>query len=162
MRSLEFRQYYSYAMSTSRSKHHTVASAKKGDFFLKREKKGRCFFVDGSKTVCTKIPRFTKKYITSTYMQIVYKCLLQNQELCTRTSNYRKYKASVFLQHFVSSFVQQLVDNFVNSIIGNFDFIERLLDRWVSFRIIWLEGGESSTALKHKYLLVPKLKNLRS
>jgi hypothetical protein len=31
-------------MSTARSKCHTVASAKKGDFFLKREKKGMCFF----------------------------------------------------------------------------------------------------------------------
>jgi hypothetical protein len=44
MRSLDFRQYYSYAMSTARSKHHTIALTKKGDFFLKREKKGRCFF----------------------------------------------------------------------------------------------------------------------
>jgi hypothetical protein len=26
-----------------RIKHHTVASAKKGNFFLKHEKKGRCF-----------------------------------------------------------------------------------------------------------------------
>jgi hypothetical protein len=75
----------------------TVASAKKGDFFLKHEKKGRCFFATDSKVVCTKVPRFTKKYITSTYMQIIYKCFLQNQESCTRTINYQKYKASVFL-----------------------------------------------------------------
>jgi hypothetical protein len=59
-------------------KNHTVALAKKGDFFLKREKKGMYFFATGLKTVCTKVPRFTKKYITSTYMQIVYKCFLQN------------------------------------------------------------------------------------
>jgi hypothetical protein len=83
--------------STARIKHHTVASAKKGDFFLKHEKKGRCFFATGSKMVCTKVPRFTKEYITSIYMQIVYKCFLQNQELYTKTSNYRKYKASVLL-----------------------------------------------------------------
>jgi hypothetical protein len=36
-------QYFSYAMSTIRSKHHTVASAKKGDFFLKCEKKEGVF-----------------------------------------------------------------------------------------------------------------------
>jgi hypothetical protein len=70
---------------------------KKGDFFLKREKKGRCFFTAGSKTVCTKVPHFTKKYITSIYMQIVHKCFLQNQELYTKTLNYQKYKASVLL-----------------------------------------------------------------
>jgi hypothetical protein len=28
-------------------KNYTVALAKKGDFFLKREKKGRCFFAAG-------------------------------------------------------------------------------------------------------------------
>jgi hypothetical protein len=84
-------------MSTTRIKHHTIASAKKGDFFLKHEKKGRCFFTASSKTVCTKVPRFTKKYITSIYMQIVYKCFLQRQELYTKTINYRKYKASALL-----------------------------------------------------------------
>jgi hypothetical protein len=78
MWSLCFRQYHSYAMSTPRIQHHTVASAKKGDFFLKREKKGRCFFAAGSKMVCTKVPPFINKYITSIYIQIVYKCFLQN------------------------------------------------------------------------------------
>jgi hypothetical protein len=38
-----------------------------------------------------------KKYITSIYMQIVYKCFLQNQELYTKVLSYRKYKASVLL-----------------------------------------------------------------
>ena len=93
IRSFRFRQCYFYATSIARIKYHTVASAKKGDFFLKREKKGRCFFAAGSKTVCTKVPRITKKYITSTYMQIVYKCFLQNQELNTKTLSYRKHKA---------------------------------------------------------------------
>jgi hypothetical protein len=51
-------------MSAPRIKHHTVASTKKGDFFLKHEKKGRCFFATGSETVCTKVPHFIKKYIT--------------------------------------------------------------------------------------------------
>jgi hypothetical protein len=40
---------------------------KEGGFlslFMKREKKGRCFFTYGSKTVCTKISRITKKHIT--------------------------------------------------------------------------------------------------
>jgi hypothetical protein len=76
-----------------------------------------------------------------------HKCFLQNQESCTRTLNYQKYKASVFLKDFVGSFVQQLVDSFVNSIISNLDYIERHLDRWVSFRIIWL-GGRNLSCIK--------------
>jgi hypothetical protein len=78
-------------------KNYIVASAKKGGFFLKREKKGRCFFVDDSKTVCTKVSRITKKYITSTYMQIVDNCFLQKQKLRTRTLNYQIYINSVFV-----------------------------------------------------------------
>jgi hypothetical protein len=77
-------------------KNYTVASAKKGDFFLKREKKGRCFFAAGSKTVCTKVSRITKVYITSTYMQIVDNCFLQKQKLHTRTLNYQIHTTSVF------------------------------------------------------------------
>jgi hypothetical protein len=77
-------------------KNNTVASIKKGDFFLKCEKKGRCFFAVGSKMVCMKVPRITKKYITSTYMQIVDNCFLQNQKLRTRTLNYQIYTTSVF------------------------------------------------------------------
>jgi hypothetical protein len=38
---------------------------KKGIFFMKREKKGRCFFAFSSKIVRTIISRYTKKYITS-------------------------------------------------------------------------------------------------
>jgi hypothetical protein len=57
-------------------KNYTVASAKKEDFFLKHEKKGRCFFAAGSKTVCTKVSSITKKYITSAYMQVVDNCFL--------------------------------------------------------------------------------------
>jgi hypothetical protein len=48
-------------------------------FFMKREKKGRCFFACGSKTVRTKISRLTKKYITSLNIQINDKCFLQKQ-----------------------------------------------------------------------------------
>jgi hypothetical protein len=54
------------------SKHHTIASTKKGDFFPKREKMGRCFFAAGSKTVCTKVPRFTKEIY---YINIHANCL---------------------------------------------------------------------------------------
>jgi hypothetical protein len=77
-------------------KNYTVDSAKKGDLFLKREKKGRCFFAAGSKTVCTKVPRITNKYITLAYMQIVDNCFLQKQKLCTRTLNYEIYTTLVF------------------------------------------------------------------
>jgi hypothetical protein len=36
-------------------------------FFMKHEKKGRCFFAKGSKMVCTQISCITKKYITLKY-----------------------------------------------------------------------------------------------
>jgi hypothetical protein len=47
-------------------------------FFVKHQKKEMCFFAIGSKTVCTEVSCITKKYITSIYIQIVYKCFLQN------------------------------------------------------------------------------------
>jgi hypothetical protein len=37
-------------------------------FFTKHEKKERCFFAEGSKTVCVQISRIVKKYITKIYM----------------------------------------------------------------------------------------------
>jgi hypothetical protein len=46
-------------------------------FFMKREKKGRCFFACGSKTVCMKVSHLTKKYITSLNIQIIGNCFLQ-------------------------------------------------------------------------------------
>jgi hypothetical protein len=48
-------------------------------FFMKCEKKGRCFFACGSKTVRMKLSRLTKKYITSLNIQIVGICFLQKQ-----------------------------------------------------------------------------------
>jgi hypothetical protein len=42
-----------------------AASAKKGFFFMKHEKKERCFFAFGSKTVRMTISRYTNKYIIS-------------------------------------------------------------------------------------------------
>jgi hypothetical protein len=82
-------------MQRLRQELHTRFGKERG-FLSKREKKERCFFAAGSKTVCTKVSRITKKYITSIYIQIVHKCFLQNQEPCTRTLNYKKYTASVF------------------------------------------------------------------
>jgi hypothetical protein len=55
---------------------------KEGGFlslFMKREKKGRCFFACGSKRVCTKISHVTKKYITSLNIHIVDNCFLQKE-----------------------------------------------------------------------------------
>jgi hypothetical protein len=37
-------------------------------FFTKHEKKERCFFAEGSKTVCVQILRIVKKYIIEIYM----------------------------------------------------------------------------------------------
>jgi hypothetical protein len=38
-------------------------------FFAKHEKKGKCFFANGSKMVRTKVSCITKKYITLIYIQ---------------------------------------------------------------------------------------------
>jgi hypothetical protein len=95
MRSLCFRQNYSYVMSTPRIKHHTIDSVKKGDFFLHRGKKGRCFFATGSKMVCTKVPHSIKKYITSLHQytyKLFTKCFLQNLESFPSAFNQQKYK----------------------------------------------------------------------
>jgi hypothetical protein len=54
-------------------------------FFVKHEKKGRCFFASGSKTICTKVSCITKKYITLIHMQIVDTRFLQRRKLCTKT-----------------------------------------------------------------------------
>jgi hypothetical protein len=45
-------------------------------FFAKHEKKGRCFFAKGLKTVCTKVSCITKRYITLMYIQIFDVCFL--------------------------------------------------------------------------------------
>jgi hypothetical protein len=37
---------------------------------MKHEKKGRCFFAEGSKMVCMQISCITKKYITLKYTNI--------------------------------------------------------------------------------------------
>jgi hypothetical protein len=44
--------------------------------FAKHEKKGRCFFAEGLKMVCTQISCITKKYITLVYIQIFDVCLV--------------------------------------------------------------------------------------
>jgi hypothetical protein len=48
-------------------------------FFMKREKKGRCFFACDSKTVRMKVLRSTNKYITSLNIHIVDNCFLQKK-----------------------------------------------------------------------------------
>jgi hypothetical protein len=47
-----------------------------------------------------------------------------------------KIQSSVFPKDFVGNFVQKPVDSFVNSVISNFNYIQRLFDGWVSFRVI--------------------------
>jgi hypothetical protein len=101
-----------------------VLAKKRNSFFVKREKKGRCFFASGSKTVCTKVSRITKKYITLIHIQIFDNCFLQKQKLCTKTLNSQVYTTLVFFQDFVGSFVQQLVDSFVNGLVSNPNHIE--------------------------------------
>jgi hypothetical protein len=74
-------------------------------FFMKREKKGRCFFACGSKTVRTKISRLTKKYITSLNIQIVHNCFLQKEAAYKNSKSLNRQALVIFFQNFVSSFV---------------------------------------------------------
>jgi hypothetical protein len=55
----------------------------KGFFFTKHEKKGRCFFVEGSKMVCAQISCIAKKYITLIYMFdncFIHKCYIVSSQ----------------------------------------------------------------------------------
>jgi hypothetical protein len=63
----------SYARYTTKIfESNNAASAERGFFFMKREKKGRCFFAFGSKMVRTKVSRSTKKYITSWDIELAF------------------------------------------------------------------------------------------
>jgi hypothetical protein len=50
-----------------RQRYYTIVVLHKGSFFTKHEKKGRCFFAEGSKMVWTQISCIAKKYITLIY-----------------------------------------------------------------------------------------------
>jgi hypothetical protein len=65
---------------------------------MKREKKGRCFFVCGSKTVCTKISRSIKKYITSSdiYIYIVDNCFLHKRTTHKNSTSVFIYKVYAY------------------------------------------------------------------
>lgn len=62
-------------------------------FFMKHEKKGRCFFARGSKTVCTKVSCITKIYITLTHIQILDVWFLQKTKAINKhyTLKYTKF-----------------------------------------------------------------------
>jgi hypothetical protein len=49
-------------------------------FFVKHEKKGRCFFANNSKMVRMKVSCITKKYITLIYIQKLDVWFLQKME----------------------------------------------------------------------------------
>jgi hypothetical protein len=90
---LHQKYYYTIAMT----RYSVLSRQRRGIyFFVKREKKGRCCFTSCSKTVCTKVSRITKKYITLIHIQIFDNCFLQKLKLCTKTLNFQIYKASVF------------------------------------------------------------------
>jgi hypothetical protein len=53
-------------------------------FFMKREKKGKCFFAYGSKTVHTEVLDLTKKYVTSLNIRIIGNGSLQKRNYMQR------------------------------------------------------------------------------
>jgi hypothetical protein len=79
IRGLYLWQRYSYATSTTRPSKLLQQRRRISFFFMKREKKGRCFFTCSSKMVRSKISWLTKKYITSLTIQIVDNCFLQKE-----------------------------------------------------------------------------------
>jgi hypothetical protein len=123
---------------------------------MKHEKKGRCFFASGSKTVCMKVSCITKKYITLIHMQIVDTWFLQRQKLCTKTklSNIQIFNLLSTLFRWLHFAV---VDSYVNNFIDNFNHLERFLQGRVGFWVVWLRWGRKFRCII-KYVLVLKLK----
>jgi hypothetical protein len=84
---LYLQQWYSYATFTARSLESLQQRRGFLSFFMKREKKGRCFFAYGSKMARTNVSCLTKKYITSLNIQIIGNCFLQKTKLRTKILN---------------------------------------------------------------------------
>jgi hypothetical protein len=61
------RKLRSYQEIFCRQQYHTLLCYRRALSFTKHEKKGRCFFAEGSKMVCTQISCTAKKYITLIY-----------------------------------------------------------------------------------------------
>jgi hypothetical protein len=73
--------------------------------FTKHEKKGRCFFTEGSKTVCVQISCIVKRYITIIYMS----------HQLFHTSNITKYSYNKVTRYYHNSllFSKDLFCSFV-------------------------------------------------
>jgi hypothetical protein len=67
-------------------------------FFTKHEKKGRCFFAEGSKMVCVQISRIVKKYITVIYMS----------HQLFHTSNVAKYSYNIVTKYYYNKVYSSL------------------------------------------------------
>jgi hypothetical protein len=66
-------------------------------FFVKHEKKGRCFFAKGSKMVRTKVSCIEKRYITLMYIQILDVCFLHKMTSIHKHYIFQAYKNQIFL-----------------------------------------------------------------
>jgi hypothetical protein len=65
--------------------------------FAKHEKKGRCFFAKGSKTVRTQISCITKRYITLMYIQVLHVCFVHMAATIHNHYIFQAYKNLIFL-----------------------------------------------------------------
>jgi hypothetical protein len=162
IRSLRFRQCYSYATSTTRIKYHTVASAKKGDFFLKREKKGRCFSPPAQKRYVRRFHASQRnilhQHTCKLFISVYYKTrsYVQGHQTIENTklqSSFRTLSVASFSNLSTASSIASLAILIISS---------ASLTNGSASGLYGSGGGASSAALKHKYLLVPKQKNLRS
>jgi hypothetical protein len=115
------------------------------------------FFASGSKTVCTKVSHVTKKYITLIYMQIVDNCFFTKTKATYKDttlkyaqlqSSFRTLSATSFSGLSIASSMASLAI----LIISSAPFTDGSVSGSYDSR-----GGESSAALKYKYLLVTKL-----
>ena len=119
-----------------RQQYHATVVLQKGFFFTKHEKKGMCFFAEGSKWYVRKFHASQKIYYTNIHIDI--QCLT-----CTNITSHKCYisqlhKSLVFHQNFLSSFIQKFVDSFVNSFFSNSYSFQCRLHCWISFGIIGL------------------------
>jgi hypothetical protein len=111
-------------------------------FFAKHEKKGRCFFANSSKTVCTKVSCITKKYITLMHIQRPNVWFLQKTK-AKYILKYTKIQSS-FNTFSVASCNSLSTTSLVIFIISKASFMAGLASG-----LYGSSGGERSAAIKN-------------
>jgi hypothetical protein len=165
MRSLCFCQYYSYAMSTPRINTSYSSFGKEGGFLSAAWKEEKVFFrhlLKNGMYAGSTLHKEIYYIITSIYIQMFYKVFLTKlgiifqdiklTEIQSFYSSLRTSSTASFRSLSTASSIESLAIFIMSS--------ASLTDGSAS-GLFGSGGGESSAALRHKYLSVSKLKNLR-